>query len=118
MKIYVSHRRGMKNQDLFYKSLQGNRYHDFVLPHLTSQEAYPSKELFQNKECDLVLAEVSEPSTGQGIELGWANAYGLKIICISQDNASSANSLKLICDTHIKYSDLNDLGSKLEEALK
>ena len=113
MKIYVSHKRGMVNQEQFY-SIFDER---FILPHKNSDESYKSKELFQSHGCDLILAEVSEPSTGQGIELGWANAYGIKIICISREGSKPAKSLGVITEVHQIYKNLNELAQNLERIL-
>lgn len=34
------------------------------------------------KTCDLMIAEVSLPATGLGIELGWAKAFKVPILCM------------------------------------
>ena len=59
-----------------------------------------------NKKCDFVLAEVSFPATGQGIELGWADVAEIPIICISKKDHKIAGSLKVISDKFIEYTDL------------
>ena len=63
--------------------------------------------------CDLFLAEASFPSTGLGIELGWANDLRIPIACIYQTGHKPSSSLKLICDDFIEYNDATDLINKL-----
>ena len=116
MKIYVSHSRSFDFINELYQplkspSLSGN--HQFILPHELSQEDYPSKKLFIDKGCDLVLAEVSFPSTGQGIELGWADIAGIKIICVSRKTSKVSGSLKVVCTDFLIYNDAGDLIEKL-----
>ncbi len=116
MRIYVSHKRG-PNQDLFYEALSSISNHEFIFPHKESQTPFESKELFQTRGCDLILAEVSEPSTGQGIELGWADLSRIPIICVYKTGSKFANSLSKISKSFFEYSDYNNLISSLETEL-
>jgi hypothetical protein len=61
------------------------------------------------------LAEVSYPSTGLGIELGFAYLYKKKIICIYKSWVKISSSLKNICEDFIEYVDLEDLSFKLRK---
>jgi len=45
--------------------------HEIILPH--DKRNLISKDII--KKCNLFIAEVSFPSTGLGIELGWANIF-------------------------------------------
>ncbi|KAK4325795.1 hypothetical protein Pmani_003639 [Petrolisthes manimaculis] len=50
-------------------------------------EAETDKEIYDRdvrllKECDAVVAEVTQPSLGVGYEIGRANAMGKKILCL------------------------------------
>lgn len=50
----------------------------------------------------LVLVEVSIPSTGSGIELGWANAAGVPIVAFHQGGSEPSPALKFATrDIHI-----------------
>ena len=85
MKIYVSHLRRGNYEEELYKSLLSSRLaekHTFIFPHSKSQKPFNTKELFKDKRCDIVLAEISYPATGQGIELGWADMFNIPIYCI------------------------------------
>lgn len=118
MKIYVSHLRNYDFKKELYDVLgNSNLKHEFILPHKDSETPFNTKDLLQNKKCDLVLAEVSYPSTGQGIELGWANIYGIPIVCIYKKGAKIAGSLKVISNTFIEYESSEDLINKLRTNL-
>lgn len=74
MKIYVAHSSGYDYQNELYSPIRNstlNTKHQITLPHENSIEQFNSKEFL--KKCNLVIADVSYPSTGLGIELGWAN---------------------------------------------
>ena len=113
--IYVAHKRTERDDEL-YEAL-GNLKHDFIFPHLESPDSFDSRSFLQSEECELVLAEVSEASTGLGIELGWANVYGVKIVCIYKIGSKLSNSLKQVSKEFIEYSDWDDLVIKLKKIL-
>ncbi len=72
MKIYIAHSRNFDFQNELYKPIRQsplNNEHSFVLPHENSDEPFNSKEYLEDK-ADLLIAEVSDPATGLGIELG------------------------------------------------
>lgn len=84
IKIYVAHSRSFDFKKELYEPIRKNflnNEHTFILPHEHSEEPFNSKDYLKD-EADLVIAEVSEPSTGLGIELGWADAHQVLIICI------------------------------------
>ncbi|MEI8143426.1 MAG: hypothetical protein WCG48_02330 [Candidatus Berkelbacteria bacterium] len=121
MRIYVTHKRDSNYINELYRPLKDSnigRDNQLILPHDESQESYSSRDLFLNKKVDLVLAEVSNPATGQGIELGWADVAGLPIICFSKKDAKIANSLKSITDKFIVYTDSIDMIEKLNTEIQ
>lgn len=74
MKIYVSHTSSYDYTNQLYTPLRLsklNSRHEIFLPHEPNEVPINTKAIIE--ACDIVLAEVSYPSTGQGIELGWAN---------------------------------------------
>ena len=113
MKIYVSHLKKSNFKQELYEPLRNSGIDEFIFPHENSDEPFKTRELFENKGCNLVLAEVSNPSTGQGIELGWASILNIPIICIYKTGSKIANSLKVITKDFIEYSDSKDLINKL-----
>nr|AIA16070.1 Unknown Function [uncultured bacterium] len=118
--IYITHSKSFDFQAELYhplRSSQLNSEHKIILPHENSTAPFNSKELIQSGNCDLILAEVSFPATGQGIELGWADAAEVPIICFYTKDAKISGSLKVICDTFVEYTDSEDMIIKLQEAL-
>lgn len=78
--------------------------HEFYFPHENSPEPHITKTIIQNS--DLILAEVSHPSTGQGIELGWANIFEIPIIGIHKKSKPISSSLHLNLTQLYPYDDL------------
>lgn len=112
MNIYVTHSTGFDYKNELYSPIRSsdlNRKHSFILPHEKSDTPFSSKEMFGSKKFDLVLAEVSHPSTGQGIELGWADAFGVKIICMYKKGLKISGSLKVVSDTFIEYENAEEM---------
>lgn len=120
MKIYISHlRRGDYEKELYIPLLASElaKKHTFIFPHSKSQKPFSTKELFEKKECDLVLAEISYPATGQGIELGWANMFNIPIYCIYQKGQDVSGSALSIAAKRAEYSDSEDLIVQLSSLL-
>jgi hypothetical protein len=106
MKIYVAHSRGFDFKNELYSPIRQSelsKQNEIILPHEFSNASYSSKELFQNRKIDLLIAEVSYPATGLGIELGWANLLGVKIACIYKEDKVVSGSVKSISDKIISY---------------
>lgn len=121
MKIYVSHSKNFNYQRDLYEPLKNSslaQEHEFVFPHLDSEQPFDSKKTFEAKECQLILAEVSLPSTGQGIELGWANMLNLPIIAFHNTQAEISNSLQKICKKIIAYENtIEEIIVELKQAI-
>lgn len=94
----------LKNSSLFTE-------HEWLFPH-DGIASYSSRESL--KTVDLFIAEVSQPATGLGIELGFASLYGKRILCISKKWAKIANSLKYVTKDFIEYENKEDMISKIE----
>ena len=80
----------------------------------SDEERY--KKAFEKvKKADLIIAESSSPSTGQGMEIREADILDKQIIIVAKENSKvsgmikGCNSIKEI----IYYSNLEDLSSKL-----
>lgn len=118
MKIYVTHSSGYDYQNELYQPLRKselNHLHEIILPHENSTDQFNSKKYM--KDCNLILAEVSYPSTGQGIELGWANLYEVPIVCLYKKGVKPSASLKIISNTLIEYENSGDMIQKLTDYL-
>lgn len=119
MKIYITHSSKFDFKNELYapiKTLESEEYH-FIFPHDETSQPFNSKKLFQNKNCDLVIAEVSISSISVGIELGWADRYNIPIICLHKKGTEVSNSLNIISSHFVEY-DNNDLINKVKEALE
>ena len=64
-----------------------------------------------------MLAEVSHPSVGVGIELGWADASNVPIILLRQKGARISSALTAVSTKGIAYSDSQDLIAQLTDHL-
>ena len=111
MKIYVSHSRLFDFKQELYVPLSAafSDSYQLILPHAHSELPYPSRELFTSRACDIVLAEVSYPSIGLGIELGWASAMGIPIYAIHASTAKVSGSISVVTQQIISYRDSDDL---------
>ncbi len=120
MKIYVAHSRSFDFQKELYEPIQNSslvKEHDFIFPHSESGEPLSSKELFQNG-CDLIIAEVSYPATGLGIELGWADMLKIPVVCIYKKDSKISGSIKTVTNIFLEYSDAGDLIAKVARAIQ
>lgn len=118
MKIYLTHSTSFDYKNELYIPIREsdlNNQHEIVLPHEKSDKPFDSKKYFD--ECNLVIAEVSYPSTGQGIELGWANIKNIPIICFYKTGTKPSGSIKAVSNKIIEYIDKNDLIKKLSDNL-
>lgn len=118
MEIYVAHSSSFDFKKELYEPLRNselNNQHNITLPHEQSDRQFNSKEYLPN--CDLVIAEVSYPSTGMGIELGWANSLKKRIVCIYKSGSKPSGSLEVVSSDFIEYASPDDLVTKLKEVL-
>lgn len=112
MKIYIVHSTSFDYKTELYQPIKNWRQSTFILPHDTQNEPLDSKQVI--KECDLIIAEVSYPSTGSGIELGWGNMHDRRILCIHKEDCKPSSSLKMVSSDFLSYSSPEDLIQKLE----
>lgn len=119
MRIYVAHSTGYAFKSELYAPLKEafSREHKLFLPHDDHLDGVDSRNIIAAS--DIVLAEVSLPSTGQGIELGRASASGgLKIVCFYRSGSKPSGALRFISDTFIEYSNSDDMIALLRTALE
>ncbi len=109
MKIYVAHSSNFEFKRKLYEPLRKsdlNKAHEIFLPQETGKEEV-TRDLI--KGCQLVIAEVSLPSTGEGIELGWADIFGIPILCIYEAGTRRSLSLDYVTKNFIEYTDTLDM---------
>lgn len=115
MKIYISHSNSYDYKSKLYIPIREsslNKEHEFFLPH-ENDRAVNTKDMM--KEFDLVLAEVSFPSTGQGIELGRADTSNIPIVCMYEQGSKISGSLKYVTDSFFEYENQSDMITKISE---
>ena len=118
MKIYIAHNRQIDFINDLYKPIRDTNFadHEVVLPHEESDEPFNSREYL--KTADLMIAEVSYPSTGIGIELGWADQYGCPIVAIHQDDCRASGSVRAVTDEVHAYSSKEELIQIIQSAIE
>ena len=118
MHIYVAHSSGFNYQKKLYTPIRGshlNTEHHIVFPHERADVFVNTKDIIQKST--LVLAEVSYPSTGLGIELGWADAAQIPIICMYAEGSKPSEALRAISAVFAQYQTSKDMVEKITTAL-
>jgi nucleoside 2-deoxyribosyltransferase len=119
MRIYVGHAKQLDYRKVLYEPLRNsalNSEHEIVLPHEDCDALFNSKDFLET--CDVMIAEVSYPATGLGIELGWADCLGCPIICIYKKGSKASSSLKAVSNIFLEYSDEDEMIALLTHELK
>ena len=113
MKIFVSHPSQYDYISKIYEPIKKSSLYEnneFVFPH-DGNEVLNTKEIIEKS--DLIIAEVSLPSTGQGIELAWADFAKVPVLCIHEKNSQISSALKFITNDIIEYDNANDMINKI-----
>jgi hypothetical protein len=118
MRIYCAHAASFDYKNEWYVPLESlqNDGHVLTFPHKTT-EFTNTKELIAYG-VDLMLAEVSYPSTGLGIELGWANANDVPLLLVYRAGTTPSRSLNALNAKIVTYIDSEDLLRQLHYALR
>jgi len=117
MKIYITHSTSFDYLNELYNPIINSEIcdeHEIILPHKNNS----SNSKITIKETDLIIAECSYPSTGSGIELGWADEFGIPIIILSKKGSNISQSLKIVSSIFIEYENFKDMIKKIEEEIK
>lgn len=118
MKIFVAHSSNFDFKNKLYSPLRGsalNAEHEILLPQEGEIEEI-TREMIN--DCDAVVAEVSVPSLGAGIEIGWADAAGVPVIAIYEKDSKPSFSIDNAVSDRFVYENANDMVEKLSLALK
>jgi len=119
MKIYIGHSSSLNYKKELYIPLEHSSLtenYELVFPHDDSEGLFDSKS-FLRDECDLMIAEVSEASTGLGIELGWADSFDVKIICIYREGSNPSSSIEALDCEKLEYGNREEMVEKLVEKI-
>jgi hypothetical protein len=117
MKLYLSHSSSFDYRKELYKPLKSTLSANLnvFFPHDKGNVGTKSQDIIA--ESDYLLAEVSFPSTGQGIEIGWADTNNIPIICFYRSGSKISSSLRFVTDVFLEYSSEQEMTSKLNEWL-
>lgn len=118
MNIYISHSSAYDYEHDIYEPIKQSELatqHAFFLPH--ESENIDVDAIDQFKQTDLLVAEVSLPSTGQGIELGQASMSDVPIVCFYKTGSKPSGALRFVTDHIIEYTDTANLLAKLQTVL-
>jgi hypothetical protein len=118
MNIYLSHSSNYDYENELYSPLKSSdlaRKHQILFPHDKENTNQNSKNTIELT--NLIIAEVSRPSTGQGIELGWADELNITILCLYKTSSQISSSLQFISKDFIEYNDSVDMIKKIENWL-
>jgi hypothetical protein len=113
MKIFVAHPSNSQFEEELYTPLKNcalTQTHTFFFPHDFGFDKVTRNIVEEN---DLVVAEVSLPSTGQGIEIGWATAKGIPVVCFYKKGSTPSGALPFVTKDILEYSDTDDMIAKL-----
>lgn len=117
MLIQVSHSRHYDFQEDLYNPIKGALFfseYSWIFPH--DGREVDSKVTLRN--VDLLIAEVSSPTTGNTLEIGMASAYGKRILCIYKKGSMISSSLKFVTEDFIEYDSPEDMVGKIGTFLK
>lgn len=110
MKIYIAHSRGFDYQNDLYAPLRACAdlpQAEIILPHESETHVNNTRDFY--RELDLMIAEVSFPATGLGIELGWAADDRVPIHCVYRAGCEPSGSLYAVTDKFDEYSTSEEL---------
>lgn len=113
MKLYLAHSSGYDYKTELYRPLKAAfaSEYEIFFPHDSNADGVKSKDIIPT--CDVILAEVSLPSTGQGIELGWADAHNIPIICFYRTGSNLSSALHFISNSVFEYNTSEEMITKL-----
>jgi hypothetical protein len=118
LRIVVTHSSDLCWKKEFYNLLRMFRSDEceIFLPQDDGVKEKITKEMIKN--CDFVIAEVSFPSTGQGIELGWADVFSKKIYCFNFARSTPSSALRAVAEEFVPYNGMEDLGKHLSAIIR
>jgi hypothetical protein len=115
MKIYFAHSKRFDYESEYYKPIEESlllKQHELIFPHKPARDSYYSRDFY--RDLDLVIAEVSYPGTGLGIEIGWVYDDNTPIYCFHRKGADFSSSLRSATDNIIEYDSIEEMVSKIE----
>jgi hypothetical protein len=118
MKIFLGHSSNFDYVKKLYEPLKGSTLfseHEFVLPR-DGRDLVVTKEILQ--ECDLYIGDVSTPSTGEGIELGWCDLLTIPHHCIYEEGSEVSKAIYYVTDQLYSYKNSEELIELLTKLIR
>jgi hypothetical protein len=118
MKIYVAHATNFDYVNEIYKPIREDillKNYEIVLPH--EEENYLHDRDYYN-DFDIAICEVSYPSTGLGIELGFLYDGKTKIYAFYKKGCNYSKSILAITKELIEYDNKEDFINKVKNIIK
>ena len=117
MKLFLAHSSNFDFRNKLYAPLRCsalNSQHEILLPQESEKEEITRDMI---KSCDAVVADVSAPSLGAGIEMGWADAFGVPVVIMSEKGSKVSFSVDNVAAKRFEYENPADMLEKLGAAL-
>ena len=118
MKIFVAHSSNFDFRNKLYAPLRSstlNTEHEILLP---QEDAIEEITRDMISTYDALIAEVSAPSLGVGIEIGWADAAHVPVIAMYEKDSHPSFSIDNAVSDRFEYTSATDMLDKLSLALK
>jgi len=118
MKIFIAHSSNFDFKNKLYAPHRGsvlNTEHEILLPQETEPKIEITREMIQG--CDALAADVSQPSLGVGIEMGWADAFHVPVIAMHEKGSRVSFSIDNVVTHRFEYSGAEDMLVKLGNVL-
>ena len=117
MKIYIVHSREFDYVKELYQPIKSEPLfanNEIILPH--DNDKYQHDRSFY-KDIDLVIAEVSYPSIGLGIELGFLYDDNKPIYCMHKTDKKVSGSINVITNNIYEYSNIEEMLRIIQEII-
>lgn len=118
-KVYIAHSRQMDYEKEIYEPIRNEeslKAYDVILPHEVKQENNQGRDFY--KTLDIMIAEVSMPATGLGIELGWAYDSQVPIYCLHKKDCKPTSSIYAVTNEVYAYQNKEELIELVKTIIK
>ncbi len=117
LNIYFGHSKKIDYQKIYdwIESCEELKKYNFMFPHKLDSNSRNGRDFYKN--IDVFIAEISFPSTGLGIELGFSFDEKIPIYCFYKENSNYTNALLSVTNNFIEYTAREDFLKKLIKIL-
>ena len=119
MRIYFAHSKKLDYEKEYYEPIENSKLlkqHELIFPHKVARDSYYSRDFYRG--LDLVIAEVSYPGTGLGIEIGWIYDDKTPLYCLHKKGMVSSLSLRSATENIIEYDSIQEMVDIIEDIIK